>query len=306
MGSVPGQGTNPASHVAEGGGKKLTRLFFVCLAMPGKKKSTWNITSSLPSLSTCLLCPRRWNEAASLYQASYPPKREQLAKRWLLKCKGHLIEKLCFKKSQLLQWTDSEAWSLEELKLDAVVGRMPGWGPGSRLTTLQHFSPLSHVACRIWVPRSGIEPMPLAVKVQSPNHWTAGEFPSSTLFFKLKDGSEFGSSSFSLCPAISSSLPGGRNGPERAKSSTKHAPFLWVKGAEPAEMAPVGPQLQTFLKSHVPPPCGTHLDDPCCGSKAGRTGVLEEGSARNQRREKWAGVTAVFKNKTGITWTPGF
>ena len=38
MGSVPGQGTNHASHVAEGGGKKLTRLFFVCLAMPGKKK----------------------------------------------------------------------------------------------------------------------------------------------------------------------------------------------------------------------------------------------------------------------------
>ncbi|XP_073653948.1 protein yippee-like 2 isoform X1 [Tursiops truncatus] len=31
-------------------------------------------------------------------------------------------------------------------------------------------------ACRIFVPRSGIEPRPSAVKAWSPNHWTAREF----------------------------------------------------------------------------------------------------------------------------------
>ena len=32
-------------------------------------------------------------------------------------------------------------------------------------------------ACRILVPRPGIEPRPTAVKVLSPNHWTTREFP---------------------------------------------------------------------------------------------------------------------------------
>ena len=35
-----------------------------------------------------------------------------------------------------------------------------------------------HVACRILVPRPGIKPRPSAMKAQSPNHWTAREFPS--------------------------------------------------------------------------------------------------------------------------------
>ena len=34
------------------------------------------------------------------------------------------------------------------------------------------------VACGILVPQPGIEPTPSAVKVQSPNHWTAKEFPN--------------------------------------------------------------------------------------------------------------------------------
>ena len=34
-----------------------------------------------------------------------------------------------------------------------------------------------HSAYRILVPRPGIEPMPAAVKAQSPNHWTAREYP---------------------------------------------------------------------------------------------------------------------------------
>ena len=34
------------------------------------------------------------------------------------------------------------------------------------------------MACGILVPQSGIEPEPLAVKAQSPNHWATREFPS--------------------------------------------------------------------------------------------------------------------------------
>ena len=40
----------------------------------------------------------------------------------------------------------------------------------------------SHVACGISVLFSGIEPRPLAVKVQSPNHWTAREVPKIDYF----------------------------------------------------------------------------------------------------------------------------
>ena len=36
---------------------------------------------------------------------------------------------------------------------------------------------LHHTACRVLVPRPGIEPMPRAVEVQSRNHWTAREVP---------------------------------------------------------------------------------------------------------------------------------
>jgi len=36
---------------------------------------------------------------------------------------------------------------------------------------------LCSAACGILASRSGIEPMPLALKVQSPNHWSTREFP---------------------------------------------------------------------------------------------------------------------------------
>ena len=36
---------------------------------------------------------------------------------------------------------------------------------------------LHHMACGISVPQPGIEPVLLAMKVRSLNHWTAGEFP---------------------------------------------------------------------------------------------------------------------------------
>ena len=39
------------------------------------------------------------------------------------------------------------------------------------------FFPLHRAACGILVPQPRIEPGPLAVKAQNPNHWTAREFP---------------------------------------------------------------------------------------------------------------------------------
>ena len=40
-----------------------------------------------------------------------------------------------------------------------------------------------HAVCRILVPQPGIELGPTAVKVLSPNHWTAREFPSLVCLF---------------------------------------------------------------------------------------------------------------------------
>ena len=49
-------------------------------------------------------------------------------------------------------------------------------------------------ACRILVPQPGIEPVPLAVEMWTPNHWTTGEFPWG-LFYKgtnpFHEGSTF-------------------------------------------------------------------------------------------------------------------
>ena len=39
------------------------------------------------------------------------------------------------------------------------------------------------MSCRILVPPPGIEPVPPAVEVLSPNHWTAREFPQGPFFF---------------------------------------------------------------------------------------------------------------------------
>ena len=41
------------------------------------------------------------------------------------------------------------------------------------------------VACRILVPRPGIEPGPPAVEAQGPNHWTTREYPILKIFKKL-------------------------------------------------------------------------------------------------------------------------
>ena len=42
-----------------------------------------------------------------------------------------------------------------------------------------------HMACGILVLQPGLEPEPLAVKVQGPNHWTTREFPNLVIFFFL-------------------------------------------------------------------------------------------------------------------------
>ena len=44
---------------------------------------------------------------------------------------------------------------------------------------------LHHTACRILVSRPGIEPVPLAVKVWSPNPWTSREFSVYFVLFCL-------------------------------------------------------------------------------------------------------------------------
>ena len=59
---------------------------------------------------------------------------------------------------------------------------------------------LHHVAYGILVPQPGIDPWPTAVKVPSPNHWTAGDFPPLSI---LKRKSVFFLFYFSLHEAIS-------------------------------------------------------------------------------------------------------
>ena len=43
------------------------------------------------------------------------------------------------------------------------------------------------VACRFLVPQPGIEPVPSAVKAQSPNDWTSREFPGPLSFLSLSN-----------------------------------------------------------------------------------------------------------------------
>ena len=50
------------------------------------------------------------------------------------------------------------------------------------LTSFFFFFQLHFLACRILVPWPGIEPVSSSVKMQSPNHWTAREFPWHVFF----------------------------------------------------------------------------------------------------------------------------
>ena len=51
------------------------------------------------------------------------------------------------------------------------------------------FFKLRCTACGILVPQPGIEPWPLAMRVMSPNHWTAREFPNLSVW--LQRGVEY-------------------------------------------------------------------------------------------------------------------
>ena len=63
-----------------------------------------------------------------------------------------------------------------------------GDGNEEWLLMVMGFLFLAHcMACRILVPRPGIEPGPSAVKVPSLNHWTAREFPVS-FFLNVSKG----------------------------------------------------------------------------------------------------------------------
>ena len=57
------------------------------------------------------------------------------------------------------------------------------WSAGCHFDTF--FLKLRHTACRILVHWSGVEVRPLAVKVQSSNHWTAREFPKAPFMISL-------------------------------------------------------------------------------------------------------------------------
>ena len=48
---------------------------------------------------------------------------------------------------------------------------------GLCLPLLFLFLCFGYTVCRSPVPRSGVEPVPLAVETQSPNHWTTREVP---------------------------------------------------------------------------------------------------------------------------------
>ena len=63
------------------------------------------------------------------------------------------------------------------------------------------------MACGILVPQPGIEPRPSAVRVQSPNHWAAREFPDSIIFSGKNptERSDLLSKEYVVCPRQSCS-----------------------------------------------------------------------------------------------------
>ena len=65
------------------------------------------------------------------------------------------------------------------------MGRGAWWATvhrvAKRRTPLKQFS-MHCMACRILVPQPGIEPVPPAIGVQSPNHWTHREFLARGFF----------------------------------------------------------------------------------------------------------------------------
>ena len=67
----------------------------------------------------------------------------------------------------LLEWDLLACKELTVLKLNQLF--------------IYYYFLLHCMACRILIASTGIEPGPLAGKVQSPNHWTVREFPESVI-----------------------------------------------------------------------------------------------------------------------------
>ena len=62
-----------------------------------------------------------------------------------------------------------------------LFGSREGCTVGNKTNSFFFFWPHCE-ACGILVPRSGIEPTPVAVKMWSPNHWITREVPNSAYF----------------------------------------------------------------------------------------------------------------------------
>ena len=103
----------------------------------------------------------------------------------------------------------------------------------------------SHLmACGILVPWSGIEPAPSAVNTQSPNHWTAREFPHSASRRSLQTGCCTNSSTssqpltlFGLCKThttdniirnLSHKIECTIKSHQKFKNTKKGSPWIWV------------------------------------------------------------------------------
>ena len=68
----------------------------------------------------------------------------------------------------------------------ATSAYLPYWPATYTFLFFGGFFGLRHAAYRILVPQPGIKPGPLAVRVPSPNHWTARELRTPPpLFFSL-------------------------------------------------------------------------------------------------------------------------
>ena len=66
------------------------------------------------------------------------------------------------------------------------IGDQPKYTPEEEWIWFVFWFFWSHVACRILVPRPGIEPRPLVLETWSPNHWTTREVPEEEIKLEYK------------------------------------------------------------------------------------------------------------------------
>ena len=86
----------------------------------------------------------------------------------------------------VLPWLSPDLHFQRVLQTTCSTGTTPG--PSHSLpyfhVSSSFFWP-HQMACGILVPQPGIEPVPLAVKARSPNHWTTREFPPLFKYLKM-------------------------------------------------------------------------------------------------------------------------